>query len=438
MLANKFQRHEILDEEIARHIKGIESADNLVSYLEATAVDQTDIVNLLFAASRAPRHKPLHEIEYEILDSFLFQAYAMISSKQKVEFALSRGLFYAFDDMFMRLSCNKGFYAYEFSERDFPSWDGCQCLWLCDGIFEPMIRYYDYRLRGNRSDGSFLNGFFSAIPLDKQRQKLARFMSNIAILWVMMHEESHYFDGHLILLEQGYSKHNPRVMLNETSVESDSVEHQRQLQNKLFEARADRFASEAITDIIVQKEVFEFLPSYCQKNKKVWLLRLVLTTVCSVIAIFQKSRLIHGSTNHYPSPKTRMIISIRSILARLNSSHFASKLEYTSEDMLSAVVGTFDDIYNAEVVLASKSDAIELSEELDKFKPEEFIHNLNLFKNDSEILILANMLFGIDDNSASAHIDNIKENWIAEMDYLHQHDPYLYEKLSSITQDLRY
>lgn len=74
------------------------------------------------------------------------------SPSQAVPVSISQGLLLAFDDFFVQLACQGGFFSAGLEARQW--WTGWECFWAGRGHdVLPCTRYYDYRAGGAPGSG---------------------------------------------------------------------------------------------------------------------------------------------------------------------------------------------------------------------------------------------------------------------------------------------
>lgn len=231
----------------------------------------------------------------------------LTNNKSASIISVSKGLLYALDDLMNRICCNKDFLSVR-TDRDERVWNGTQCFWPQTKTI-PLKRFLNYNKiqnsKFNFSLSTQIGELFSGIPKgDDDRMYLANLMYNIALTWILFHEESHYWHGHLHY--SNVNKISDLYQLNETdaTIPTDFIEL-----FKTFEWQADRNATSGVTSLFFSKINTPFeLPSFFNKEDNlIWYLRTMFVSIGSVILLFQKANLISGSSRYYPTPQTRLM-----------------------------------------------------------------------------------------------------------------------------------
>ena len=272
---------------------------------------------------------------------------------------ISLGTFLALDDLYNRLASCESFFSFDPAQDGKPQWGGGLCFWTFKGgTARPRSRFFDYESVSYNEgapqiegEGSFLSMFYEVIPLDQERREMATVMMDIGIMWILMHEEGHYADGHLLWGQSTAGLSSSNQVIHETlRPESDHLLPEVQ---KVLEWQADRVAAEFVMDVYYCRECADMLPGYTGRGEK-WLFRLIIVAIGAVILILQKARLIAGSADYYPSPRTRLIalthiaIGMASTRSRL--------FEDSPLVLLEALVGAFDDLYVASRLITREGD----------------------------------------------------------------------------------
>ncbi len=182
--------------------------------------------------------------------------------------------------------------------------------------------------------------FFSGVPLDdNERVELADFMFQTAFLWLLIHEESHYYSGHVHFR----AATNKDAMMGERQIHSGLPGRA----NKVFEWQADDSATGGVLDVLSKKDNLEKLPRYCRGNK-IWLLRLIQVSIGCALLVIHKTRHRYGVDDHYPSIPTRLASIFVSSYRRLFGDNYQGDLTFLLTELQEAWYGAVDDISNAE------------------------------------------------------------------------------------------
>jgi len=297
-------------------------ADDLLPNLRSIRINE--LSETLFKCAEECRQNPFFLPEITITKSEYFDI-EVSDKNNKCHIYISIGTLYALDDAFMRLSSCPNFLGTEALTGKLIE-DIALGSILAEqlGYSIPEIRYlnYDqkinkvlleqkntlqanyhsnnesqYEYQGPHLD-SFASGFYSMIPQCSHRHRVAQFMLEIALVWIIHHEKTHYNRGHLDYLDSNLHFHS----LNETKTDAETDD---QTIIKALEWDADNGATDAIFKIFNEK-FKACLPRYAQSNVEEWLSRTIFTSIGVVQLILQKSRIHQGTDESHPSPKTRL------------------------------------------------------------------------------------------------------------------------------------
>lgn len=281
-------------------------------YREAADADFLDVLSALHQMSRPWDQIYTHQMAFRLTGALQFGADSYTPGRVEAPVDISLGAMLALDDFFVRLACHGGFFS---SGLDGPWWSGCQCFWAGRGNdCLPFTRYYDYQLRINAGAiwQTWLSGYFFGIPLDKGRQALARFMFHVGVLWLMMHEEGHYCEGHLFYRRELMGAFRPGSRVSE--VGGMTGPGQDLMVEKVMEWQADRSATRAVIDVVHASELLAMLPRCCPRDA-LTLRRLILTAIGCVVLVMDKARQIYGQSATYPTLRTRLLGVILTAIA---------------------------------------------------------------------------------------------------------------------------
>jgi len=365
----KSARFKLIETELLNITKSNSNIDDSC-YLSSLKEDLDNLLTHLFVISRHSEPTELtHKLYFQSENDLTFDATISIKNQNEVVSKISYGLLLAIDDLFFRLAANQDFFSFGFNDGKH-QFDGCQCRWfdVAEDIPHPFIRYFSYEHQKDnlfpRPNASFLTRFYSVIPLDGQRLQLANFMTNIALLWIMMHEEAHYCRGHVLYMQEiGLRSSSGSLGISETknhTTEKSATNDSSRIR-KIFESQADQSGARAVIDIFFRDKYCDLLPGYCVEDKALWLLRLIIVTMASEILIFQKANLIYGSHNEYPSTKTRLISVIVAAFQRALDPSFYGYQLLKSVDQYSlykCVVRIIDDLYTAASLMNKEGKVI--------------------------------------------------------------------------------
>jgi hypothetical protein len=340
--------------------------DVVAEYSKALREDYISTINYLISTSR-PSDKSIlfkHPVRFRIEENFQFNAFVHLEDDQVIT-NVFYGLLLSLDDLFSRLGCSADFYSFNASGERI--WKGTECIWFHPERipFKPEVRYHNYAftvdpmLALNASPTSGLGLFYGAIAWgDLERIGLADFMSKIGLMWVLMHEEGHYTNGHLSHLVEKYSYLNQSLQIGEATnnIDSDSAEFA-----KIKEWQADVSATNAVVDYFLNAECFPSLPAYCKKASSTrrentarqvhWLFRAIIVSIGTTVLVLQKSQSIHGASERYPLPRTRLLLSIIVAFSRATDPRFNNlvldAMRDDSQFIFNCIIGAFEDLLTA-------------------------------------------------------------------------------------------
>lgn len=420
-----FSRYNIVAQEIDRLLRQKPSKDNLPkSYLDSAKNDLPRMIHELSQVS-AISEEALSQVRFDSNEDLILDGYANKDLRGSPIFTVSLGLLLSLDDLFFRLCTNMDFFSTDFNYDMNPSqfgarlWEGTECAWLHEGgMIIPHTRFYDYRQQGRFHNmrapgdvdmGTFLSGFYHVVPFgDEERIRLAAQMVASGLLWVMLHEEGHYWNGHLDYLSNNKIK---EARLNEVSEKKGSDELNTLL--KVFEWEADRHATSGIIDVMMRPENAYFpLPRYC--SAPYWRLRLLLTSVGAVTLIFEKARQLYGTASSYPTPRTRCIATITNSFNRILKSSSPVLKAYDNNALLSAASGSLYDLMIAESLLPQKEDLVDRGP---GFHPSGTPQTYKFIESEQEITDIINVVL-LNDLSTCQNPEAIQRKWSSELLHL--------------------
>ena len=300
-------------------------------YLNAALEDLRSFADFFFAYSRVTdAGYPNQNIEFLVSDSTSYGAWSQFTdgSRESGSATVTLGSSLALDDLFFRCASNHGFFAPEEVLLKGQEPDEFKCVWPEkttriigkneDDVLRPKLRFgcYDEARLSTRGEellksgaGSYLSRFFSAIPVCEDRFWLARTMSMIAHGWLFIHEEEHFSSGHLKYLtdEEGLGRGHSNVKIGAATTRSDaSLGEGCRLARKVIEWHADHGATNGVMDVMFKNRHFiTNILGYGFDSKKSFL-RLLMTSIGTVMLHFQFLETLHGRASHYPTAHTRL------------------------------------------------------------------------------------------------------------------------------------
>ena len=280
-------------------------------YLVALNDDFRNVADWAWDVSRPNTPKFYRsEPQFSIIPSFRFEANIREGEENRAMINISEGVCLSLMDLFYRSCSNSLFFSFEGNENEANEvqlWKGCSCFWssfVSDK--NPPIRFYDYQITPMFEDHSLkknMGHFLEAAPIaDRDRMQTARLMSWISLVWIILHEESHYAEGHTNYLKKfmGVSTASLDGKLPPKDEAFPDLSDYRSM-----ELAADQIATCAIFDIFFTEGYIQYLPDYCRGNPE-WLFRLLVTSIGGTLQIIQRSHHYNGTSELYPSTHTRL------------------------------------------------------------------------------------------------------------------------------------
>lgn len=297
-------------------------------YIAAAQEDLTEFVEAFYSGSRAldPDY-PNERVNYRSTPSLRFDAHVSLDpEKQNVaNIDVSLGCLLSIDDLCFRMASNHGFFAPKdvVLANQFDQITPWRVVWPelgvrgnCENVRQgdlllPKQRFEDYEsltlsetgrkyFKNGRS--SFLSGFFAGYPMDEMRHILARKLAMIGLGWLLLHEESHFAEGHF-----AYTK-NRFGIADDSCFEGE--EELSGLLRKVMEWHADHGATNGIFDIVFQNAahfVHGIYPEPSPQDElKTDTLRLMMTGIGMVKLLFRRLELLRGCSEIYPTAFTRL------------------------------------------------------------------------------------------------------------------------------------
>jgi len=220
----------------------------------------------------------------------------------------------------------------------------------------PQKRYQSYilcRLNAvgqelERSGGAtFLSSFFTGIPRENGRILQAQNMVGIAMRWILLHEESHYIEGHLSFADQ-------LRVAGEIETINSTVSHiplATDALRRVIEWHADRSATESEFDLLMSSyEAYaeQNVPHGVRSDEIMkYSLRFMMTTIGVVNLLFRLLEIRNGVSASYPSARTRLATMFFAVAKRNHEFHTRGDFRCSWDDYMRAVLGTLRDLDSA-------------------------------------------------------------------------------------------
>lgn len=292
-----------------------ETLQNKRTRSEYIAATKSYLINYFDELQKRSRYQGIEDdfsLQSEIVDDlqFMVQAgYKEENGSENVSVKFSMGSYLAIQDISLRALCSQNFYNPLSGDSEYRMrWRGSQVK-SPPKFFEPEQRYLNYaqtigavdnRISDIYEQSGFstedlgklpwAGGILDRVPIDEDRLTLAAHMQHVSMMFMFLHEECHYRQGHLPFLKNDWQNY--------------SSEEQIQI-SRCFEYQADKDACQGILELFIDKSFQEMLPSYARKDLS-WLIRIVLTSLglCFLLAEIDRRKL--GECEYYPRPLTRL------------------------------------------------------------------------------------------------------------------------------------
>lgn len=355
----------------------------------------------------------------------------------KAQIVFSKGLILALDDLMTRISCNKDFMVI-CAARKTRIWSGTLCFWPQSESI-PQTRYLNYYSIKNKKFSlhisTELGKIFSGIPFgDDDRLYFSSLMCYLGLTWILFHEEAHYFHGHLDYWKDSYAF--KAFQIDETQI---NLPKDRATMFKTFEWQADRNATTDIVTLFFSNEntPFELPEMFKTTNDITWYLRVLLVSLGAVVLLFQKAKIVTGSTMYYPSPETRLISIFGVLYGKLISMFREKKSVFgsmTEEQLVEAIIMAIRlsivELYTIENIIINNTDyETELKVNMEDNAPD----NLSFFDKrrnleSSEVIEKTNKIMEafIKLESDDSEID---DKWFSEYRALVKNHSYVYDNI---------
>lgn len=277
---------------------------------------------------------------------------------------ISLGVALGLDDLFFRMCSNENFFNQEPEGGEARYWPGGDCFWpmlaglditrrnpletICERVLTPTLRFKDYSgeqptpkqlLFLHTNSTSFASRYYSAIPSNNKRRLIAMNMTGVALRWILLHEESHFSEGHCALHNSQNKSYTQRSARN-----ADSAVQERMV----LEWHADRSATEGAYDLFAEElrtHALQHLPDNCSPDQAIrYNLRLLLAAIGSVALLFRYHEQLNGVASHYPHARSRLVAIYYAVLKRLSFHSEMGNHPVTKEDFVWAMHGSLIDL----------------------------------------------------------------------------------------------
>lgn len=289
-------------------------------FLSSCLIDFENEITYLSTISRPVEYHNF-VIDYKIVPDLRFDASINLTGPISALTKINLGTWIALQDLFYRMCSNETFFSYGNENPEKRLWTGCQCIWTKIEGMQPRSRFSDYRISESWGDPrhEHVGHFFETIPYgDPERMKLAQMLTRTAVLWIILHEEGHFLDGHLAYLNIDCGLTFSEAVIEEAAA-SEGVNRSDEKLRRYFEFSADRTATNGVFDILFMDEKIEALPSYCRDEPEKWLFRLLVVAIGSVLQVLQKSHNRTNTIGFYPNSKARFAAAMRHLGNKLLS-----------------------------------------------------------------------------------------------------------------------
>jgi len=274
------------------------------------------------------------------------------------------GTLWSLEDLFLNLTCNEEFFSYSKSGEKL--WHGAEII-----NYTPK---YD-----GMNDMSVLGSNFNLMTTDRDRLILVGLLMNIAITYLIIHEETHYDAGHIDFMGSA-AKHFNGIDEVNTRVPNSS----RDLMTAM-EWEADYFATRGVWEVFNHEYFYPKLPGYCEGNEEAWMARAVVSAIGALNIMQERYRIMLSMQSLHPSPKCRLISALYNLVgrAREQSSKSAAKIIMSSHLALFDTSRITNELNGSEIFTNPKKLLGPSAEEKLKGRiiPIEFLENRNSLLN---------------------------------------------------------
>jgi len=251
------------------------------------------------------------ETSYNVLPELEFGAEVHILSEKEITVNVNLGVLFCLQDLALRACSAETFFNPHPGDHDFElAWQGSRCRAPLQ-TFPPRLRYWDYSTTGpqidprlfdiwqatgttpkSSEDIPWIGRFIRKAPADPERLELAVAMMHVALTWIVLHEEAHFRQGHLLYRERS-RREDPNFIYTPDM-------------SRAFEFQADKDATDGVASIFFRSIWHQALPDYARRDWS-WLMRFVSTAVGLAIIAMDIGRRRYGQVEYYPEPRTRWL-----------------------------------------------------------------------------------------------------------------------------------
>ncbi len=443
-ILEEMPRHSVLNEDLAGNAQAQRTRSKQLSFLERyssqSLQDFLEMMDTIIAVSRLDSlsRSALDQLTYEIRPDPDFTAYVGVPG-DKARVSLSIGLLHSLEDLFYRLVVNKDFFSFDITRNGARLWNGCQNLWFhrCPGG-EPTVRFQDYTpVLDEKDRGPAASCYFIAVPVDDaERVKLARFMVTTSLMWILLHEETHYFQGHLHL---GVEKN----LFNSTLGMSESTSYAPVSSApicKALEWHADRDATHGVIDLLYQPTLLQYIPNYVVDHREHWLLRAIMTAIGSTMLLFQRSQYLTGGTSPlHPTPRTRILsLGFQACGPAMSVAKDRFGTKHPAGLLVAGVKASIDDMYTSATLIRGGVLGDDFASAPPKIAP---LHDLELLDSldDAELMsnfLLTSMAPGLLKDE-SVRKEAVWNEWASDIHGLEVLQTHLYERLGASREQVK-
>ncbi len=294
-------RRKAAEEIVVSHLKGDFRFYSWESYLEICEKDITSYIAILNQNDdnknlRLKRYRHFFDIE-----NYKLNASATYVGTQKARFSYNLGILLSLDDFFCRMCtlvcCDEKLLGYK--------WDGGKVVEFPYKHGDPLAKQAIEQNGGVLATPAHI---LTRLPSSSDRRDLAYFLSGIAFIFILLHEEGHYLMGHLHYLADLLKDRLAEVSLDENfglNFSDADVHIQR-----VLELQADTCAADSLIDIFYKKDMLAHAPLKELQNPE-GLMRVFVLAIGGLCLLLERARRFSitdkgKELSHY-SPSVRLL-----------------------------------------------------------------------------------------------------------------------------------
>jgi hypothetical protein len=208
---------------------------------------------------------------------------------------------------------------------------------------------------GATASPSWVGRVVRKLPDDSGRLTMAAMLLDMCLTWILLHEESHWTQGHFqyIASLNTKDKHLGTAAQDSTPLSmhetSSRPRHYGEEASRVFEWQADRAASWGLRDVFFHESLKEMLPPYALP-REMWMLRALMTAVGLVALVMDRTRRQYGQSSGYPSPLCRWMSASRIIVSTWMMRAHPNGVEWGSNHLRMAIGAIAQSLWDVAMV----------------------------------------------------------------------------------------